>query len=200
MARADELAGSDAEVACLEALRAATGEPNGAMERHCVRQFLIAERLGQDLADPVDRELLLCAAFLHDAGLYPGVATDDPYVTDSRRLTERTLAPFEWEPRRLALCLDAVEQHHALGSLWAWGNEVELMRRSDLVDVTWGAVRFGIPRAWLRDLFTAIPRKGLWPLLAREAVRMARRRPRSLVGITKPREHATGSPAPTPER
>jgi hypothetical protein len=177
---------SQAERACLEALRAATGDPNGPMERHCVRQFLIAERLGSGLGRPVDRELLLCAALLHDAGLYPGVASDEPYVTDSRHLAERTLAPFAWEPRRLALCLDAVEQHHALGKRWSWGDEVELMRRSDLVDVSWGAIRFGIPRAWLRELFSEIPRKGFWPLLARETAKMARRRPRSLLGIVRP--------------
>jgi hypothetical protein len=89
VARADDIVTTDAERACLAALRAATGEPDRAMERHCVRQFLIAERLGEQEhpgAVAVDRELLLCAALVHDAGLYPGVATGDVYVADSRRL------------------------------------------------------------------------------------------------------------------
>lgn len=129
---ADGLVGNEAERTCLAALRAATHEPDGPMERHCVRQFLIAERLGADAAQEIDREVLLCAALLHDAGLFRGVATGDVYVTDSRRLAERTLAPFGWAPARLARCLDAVEQHHALGSRAAWGTEVELVRRADL--------------------------------------------------------------------
>jgi hypothetical protein len=191
MARADDLVNTEAERASLDALRAATSEKDGTMERHCVRQFLIAERLGERAAGEVDREVLLCAALLHDAGLYPGVKTGDVYVSDSRRLAERTLAPFAWPPARLARCLDGVEQHHALGSRWDWGVEVELMRRSDLVDVTRGLVAFGLPRTWLRELFQSVPRSGFYRMLGREVGRMARERPRTLARITRPRSSPT---------
>ena len=44
------------------------------------------------------------------------------------------------------------------------GNEVELVRRSDLVDVLPELVRFGIPRSWLKhQLARAVPRAGFWP-------------------------------------
>jgi HD domain len=194
VARADDIVTTDAERACLGPLRAATGESDGAMERHCVRQFLIAERLGEQErpgAASVDRELLLCAALVHDAGLYPGVATADVYVTDSRRLAERTIAPFGWPAERLARCLDAVEQHHATRSRWAWGTEVELIRRSDLVDVTRGMVAFGLPRAWLRELFRSVPRSGFYRMLLRQVGRMARNRPRTLARIFSPRSAPT---------
>ena len=191
MARADELVETDAERASLDALRAATGETGGTMERHCVRQFLIAERLGAGGAEEVDRELLLCAALLHDTGLYAGVKTDDVYVSDSRRLAERTLAPFGWPHARLARCLDAVEEHHALGSRWDWGVEVELTRRSDLVDVTRGLVAFGLPRSWLRELFQSVPRSGFYRMLGGAVGRMARERPRTLARITRPRSTPT---------
>jgi HD domain len=194
LGRADDLVTTDAELACLDVLRAATGEPDGgAMERHCVRQFLIAARLGENLPGEVDRELLLCAALLHDAGLYPGVSTGDVYVTDGRRLAERTLTPFGWPPPRLARCLDAVEQHHALRSRWDWGAEVELMRRSDLVDVTAGLVALGLPRQWLRELFRDVPRKGFWRMLSRAVLRMARERPRTLARIATPRRAPTSA-------
>jgi len=88
LSRADELAETPAERASLDALRTASGETDGAMERHCVRQFLIAERLGELDGAVVDRELLLCAALLHDAGLYPSVATGDVYVSDRRWLVD----------------------------------------------------------------------------------------------------------------
>ena len=136
MSRADELAETPVERASLAALRAVSGETDGAMERHCVRQFLIAERLAEDAGHDADRELLLCAALLHDTGLYPSVKSHDAYVSDGRHLAERTLAPFGWEPERLGRCLDAVEQHHALRDRSRMGAEVELMRRADLVDVS----------------------------------------------------------------
>jgi hypothetical protein len=45
-------------------------------------------------------------------------------------------------------------------------NEVELVRRSDLVEVLPELVRFGIPRSWLkRELWQAVPRAGFWPAL-----------------------------------
>jgi hypothetical protein len=191
VARADDLVTTDAERACLAALRAATGETDGPMERHCVRQFLVAERLGEPTPAVIDRELLLCAALVHDAGLYPGVSTEDVYVTDSRRLAERTLAPFGWPHERLARCLDAVEQHHALRSRRDWGAEVELIRRSDLVDVTRGLVAFGLPRTWLRELFRSMPRMGFYRMLASEVLRMARERPRTLARIFRPRSAPT---------
>jgi hypothetical protein len=176
VARADELATTDTERACLAALRDATGTVDDPMERHCVRQFLIAERMAADRDIDVDRELLLCATFLHDAGLYPSTSTGDVYVADSRRLAERTLAPFGWEPARLARCLDAIEQHHAQRSRWDWGAEVELVRRADLIELSGGLVNFGVSRGWLRGLFREVPRKGLYRLIARALLHEQRAR------------------------
>jgi hypothetical protein len=188
MALADELVRTAAERACLEALRALAGGPESAMERHCVRQFLIAERLGERAGVTADREVLLCAALLHDAGVYPEVSTGDVYVTDGRRLAERTLAPFGWEPARLTRCLDAIEQHHARESRWDWGAEVELMRRSDLVDLTRGLVSCGLPRPWLAQLFRRVPRRGFYGGVALALLRMAWERPRTLTRIMTPRQ------------
>ncbi len=161
------------------------------MERHCVRQFLIAEELGERARKDVDRELLLCAAFLHDAGIYPSVSTGDVYVSDGARLAERTLEPFGWSPQRLALCFDSIEQHHALRSRWSWGTEVELMRQSDLIDVTRGLVAFGLQRSWLNDLFRRIPRNGFWRALGPLILGMLRERPGSMLRIPSPRSEPT---------
>jgi hypothetical protein len=182
---------TDAERACLAALREATGTTDDPMERHTVRQFLIAERMAADRGLDVDRELLLCATFLHDAGLYPGVTTGDVYVRDSRRLAERTLAPFHWDPARLARCLDAIEQHHAQRSRWDWGTEVELVRRSDLVDLSGGLVSFGVSRGWLRGLFRAIPRKGFYRLIAGGLFAAAKQHPGNIPRIFTPPSEPT---------
>jgi hypothetical protein len=55
---ADALSATPAARAALEALRAAAGL-DSPLERHCLRQFAIAERLASERA--FDRELLLCA-------------------------------------------------------------------------------------------------------------------------------------------
>jgi hypothetical protein len=59
--RADELVCTEPEAVALEALRTATGETDGDMERHTVRQYLIAERLADTRGIAYDREVLLCA-------------------------------------------------------------------------------------------------------------------------------------------
>jgi hypothetical protein len=193
VARADELATTDAERACLDALRSATSATDDPMERHCVRQFLIAERMAADRDLEVDGELLLCATFLHDAGLFPSVTTGDVYVADSRRLAEHTLAPFDWNPERLTLCLDAIEQHHAQRSRWKWGAEVELVRRSDLVELSRGLVNFGVSRSWLNQLFRELPRNGLYRLIARSLLHRDGRHPANLLHIFTPPSRPTKS-------
>jgi HD superfamily phosphodiesterase len=105
---ADALSDTPPTKVALEALRDAAGSASP-LERHCVRQFAIAERLAGER--PVDREVLLCACWLHDVGLF--VQSHDPYVTEGARLAARVLEPFGWPPERIQRCMDACEQHHA---------------------------------------------------------------------------------------
>jgi hypothetical protein len=175
---ADALSAAPAARAALETLRASAGA-DSPMERHCLRQFAIAERLAGDRE--FDRELLLCACWLHDLGLY--THSHDPYVTEGARLAARVLEPFRWPPERLQRCMDACEQHHAPRSRMAMGLEVELVRRSDLVDVTAGLVNFGLDRGWLRKLFREVPRNGLWRLIGSAVLSELRQRPASLTDV-----------------
>ena len=175
---ADALSATPAARAALETLRAAAGA-DSPMERHCLRQFAIAERLAGDRE--FDRELLLCACWLHDVGLYTD--SRDPYVTEGARVAARVLEPFAWPPERLQRCMNACEQHHAPRSRMAMGLEVELVRRSDLVDVTAGLVNFGLDRGWLRDLFREVPREGLWRLIASAVLSELRHRPATLAHV-----------------
>ena len=175
---ADELCTTPAEFAALGALRELAG-PSSAMERHCVRQFLIAERLAGER--PYDQELLLCACWLHDAGVY--IDSGAAYVTEGGLLAARVVEPFAWDPDRRQRLHDACEQHHAPRSRVSLGLEVELLRQSDLVDVSAGLVNFGIDRGWLRQLFREVPRSGFGPVLGRIAVHELRHRPASLTRV-----------------
>jgi hypothetical protein len=183
---ADELAASDAERACLERLRSLVGAPNGPIERHSIRVFLIAQELAARAGLDADRELLLCAAILHDAGLYPGAATRAAYVTDGRHLAERLLADAGWPAERVRRCADAVERHHELRSQWSRGAEVELIRRADLIEVSHGLVRYGLPRSWLRALRPRVPRAGFVREVLRQLAIAGRRRPATLWRIVWP--------------
>jgi hypothetical protein len=183
---ADDLATSPAERTCLERLRALVGAADGPIERHSVRVFLLAEKLAARSQLEIDRELLLCAAILHDAGLYPGAATRAAYVTDGRHLAERLLTDAGWPAERVRRCGDAVERHHELRPQWSRGAEVELIRRADLIEVSQGLVRFGVPRARLRELGERVPRTGFVREVVRQLAIAARRRPATLWRIVWP--------------
>ena len=98
------------------ASRAATGEVDGPMERHCVRCFLFvraaaAERRGVE----IDREVVLCAAFLHDAGLYDSISHGGVYTDECGARASALFAEAgEPGPSGRGSCADACAQHHAL--------------------------------------------------------------------------------------
>jgi hypothetical protein len=158
------------------------------MERHGLRVFLIAQRLAADRGLALDREMVLCAALLHDVGLYPRASRGDVYLIDSRRFAERVLEPFGWPTERLKRCLDAIELHHVPHRLWGFGNEAEFVRRADLVDGTAGLLRFGLSRGWLKDLFRKVPRKGFYRMFARHGLRMLKNRPGTIPKVLHPRD------------
>ncbi|MDX6699735.1 MAG: hypothetical protein QOE65_3132 [Solirubrobacteraceae bacterium] len=181
---AEELARTDAERAALDKLRELTGEADSPMERHAIRLHLIVERAAERRGLQVDRELVLCAALLHDAGGYPGAFTGGPYVSDGRRLTGEVLAPFGWEADRLRRCLDAVELHHRLSAQWERGPEVELLRRADRTDLQPPVT------GWRRELARRAPRRGLYREVAKIVGRSARAGTLPRIFFVKPGEGA----------
>jgi putative nucleotidyltransferase with HDIG domain len=183
MTSADSLATTAAERAALVALRKATGESGGPMERHCLRVFLIADRLASARELEVDRELMLVAALLHDIGLYDEAATGGAYVADGAVYAGSILRECGWDEPRVALCGEAIERHHEVRPQWTHGAEVELIRRGDLVELSNGLIRFGIPRGWIKDLFASVSRKGTYGEIGRMVRHAARERPLTLPQI-----------------
>jgi len=182
--RAEDLVNSEAGEAALTALRVATGEIDGPMERHGMRCFLLCERQASDRGLLVDHEVLLVAGLLHDIGLYDAASERGVYVTDGAHFARRLLAGRPgWDGRRLELCLDAIERHHELRSQWDAGPEVELMRRADMIELYAAAVSFGVSRGWIRGLWRAVPRDGLYGEVGKMVGKAARERPASLPRI-----------------
>ncbi|MFN8112815.1 MAG: HD domain-containing protein [Solirubrobacterales bacterium] len=182
--RAEDLVQSDAERAALTALREATEEVDGPMERHSMRCFLTAERMAADRGLVVDHEVLLVAGLLHDIGLYEGASAGGVYTTDGAEFAGYLLAGRSgWDSRRLELCRDAIDRHHEIRTQWDDGAEVELMRRADMTELSSGVVNYGVSRGWLRGLWRAVPRDGLYPHIAAMVGKALRERPASVPKI-----------------
>lgn len=178
---ADDLARTDAERDALERVRGMTGEADGPMERHGVRCYLICLRLADRAGLRVDEEVLLVAGLLHDMGLYDGASRGGVYVTDGRRYAEEMLERrVGWSPDRIRLCGEAIERHHELRSQWDAGAEVELMRRADLIEVSSGLVDHGAGRGWLRGLWSAVPRDGIYVEVGRMVGKALLERPATI--------------------
>ena len=183
MTSAEDLARTDSENAALAALREATGETGGPMERHGLRVFLIADRLATARELKVDREVLLIAGLLHDVGLYDAASHGGVYVKEGAEFTAEIFRKQGWKEDRIRLCFDAIERHHELRSQWDRGAEVELIRRADLVDLSDGLIRFGLSREWIRDLFRSVSRQGTYRTIGFEVARVLRHRPLTLPQI-----------------
>lgn len=182
--RAEDLVQTEAEEAALTALRAVTEEADGPMERHSMRCFLLAERMAADRDLMVDHEVLLVAALLHDIGLYEGASAGGVYTTDGAEFAGHLLAGRPgWDERRLTLCRDAIDRHHEVRSQWEDGAEVELMRRADMTELSSGLVNYGTSRGWIRGLWSAVPRDGLYPHIAQMVGKALRERPTSVPKI-----------------
>jgi hypothetical protein len=129
--------------------------------------------------------VLLCGSLLHEIGAYPLASTGDVYTTDGRRFAERELEAFGWSEIRIRACGDAIENHHRTAPVWELGPETELLRRADLVDVTAGMVALGLRRSWVRGLFTAVPRDGIYGELVRVVGGFLRERPETIPRIVE---------------
>lgn len=185
MAVADSLVQTDAERRSLEEVRRATGETDGVMERHCVRCFLICERLAAGYRVDIDREVTLCAAFLHDLGLYPAVSGGGVYTEESADLARRIGEEAGWDPERIELCAQACARHHKLRPQYRYGPEVEFLRLADRVEVSGGVLRAGLSSGELAQINATAPRDGFYGGLAKVVWPVLRDRPATLIGVFK---------------
>jgi hypothetical protein len=174
---APDLVETPLEERFLDALREATGEVDGVMERHCLRSFLLIERLAARRGLEIDREIALCAALAHDIGLYPSVTHGGVYTDEGGELARRLLLDAGVSSERAELCAQACARHHALRDQSGLGAEVELMRLADRIELSAGLLSAGLPRAEIRAVFDSVPRDGLYAGIAALVGRALRERP-----------------------
>jgi HD superfamily phosphodiesterase len=178
----DELADTPAAREALELLRTVSGTSGGPMELHCLRCRHLAAEIATRQGWTIDEELLTVASIMHDIGLYPGASSGGVYTADGAARAREVLLRHGWPAERAKRCARAIDGHHDLRSQLPAGPEAEALRLADRVELSGGLLAAGIDRPWLRELWAAIPRRGLAGELARQVGRALRERP-----LTMPR-------------
>jgi hypothetical protein len=140
----------------LDAFGAVLAADRTAYRGHVYRVFHACAALAASDGDPDDAIAL--AAVFHDLGIWSD-GTVDYLPPSARRLREHLSATGD---QRLADELERmVLLHHKLTPCRGPADRrVEAFRRADLFDLSFGLVRFGLPRGWVRELYAAFPPAG----------------------------------------
>jgi len=108
--------------------------------------------------DPIELEKIAIAAAFHDLGIWTDGTFDylDPSVSLARQYLLHA-GREAWTDEIATMIL----QHHKLTMYRGdSGSLVEVFRRSDWTDVSMGVLRFGLPRAFVRDVNATWPSAG----------------------------------------
>lgn len=122
-------------------------------------------------------EKLGIAAAFHDLGIWTDGTWD--YLPPSIRRANDYLAAIdrsEWEAEIAAIIL---EHHKITPYRGGAGPLVEIFRRADWIEVTWGVLRFGLDRDFVHALHDRWPDAGFHRLLVRQTLRRWKRHPLS---------------------
>ena len=118
--------------------------------------------------DESTREKVAIAAAFHDIGIWAAHTFD--YIAPSVRLAEAHLGrtkQAQWAQEIETM----IELHHKLSRYRARADWlVEPFRKADLVDLSGGAVAFGLSRRLVKELFTQWPSAGFHKRLVRLAL------------------------------
>jgi hypothetical protein len=156
----------------LELHRAVIGRDFAGYRGHAYRVFNFAWALTDYGA--AERSLALAAAF-HDLGIWADGTFDYLVPSASRALDYARKHHPDLDERELERM---ILWHHRLRACrGANAIAVEAFRRADWVDVSWGLLRFGLPRALLREAHVAFPNAGFHRCLLRVGGRWAVRHP-----------------------
>lgn len=159
--------------AILDQWRPAIGEQFDAYRGHVLRMFNFALLLGP--TTEVERDKLAIAAAFHDMGIWSDDTLD--YLPPSARLARDYAAQQEHEAWAEEIGL-MVEKHHRPARFDdARYPLVERFRKADLVDFSWGLVRFGLPLRVVREVQSKLPNAGFHAFLARRGTAWMLRHP-----------------------
>ena len=165
----------------LERHRDALGGDFTAYRNHCSRVVNFCAALSSGEAEPL-RKMAIAAAF-HDLGIWTDHTFD--YLAPSERLAEVYLSG-EGKPEWIAEVTAMIGQHH---KLTRYRQEpaalVEAFRKADMVDVSMGLVRYGLPKTFVKEVLAAFPNAGFHKRLAQLFGQRMRTKPWSPMPMMK---------------
>ena len=168
--------------ALLAPYAARAGADFGGYRNHVQRVFHFCLALAGDRAE-TDREIYAVAAAFHDLGIFTTGSLD--YLAPSRALA-RDLLTLQGKTGLAPLVEDMIESHHALLPRVGDGDSpTEIFRRADLVDLSLGAIRHGIPAAAVAQVRHSFPNAGFHRFLVRAFARRTLVHPLSLAPMLK---------------
>jgi hypothetical protein len=125
--------------------------------------------------DATGQHKIAVAACFHDLGLWTHDTLD--YLRPSAALAREWLQAqghADWAEEIDAM----IDLHHRFRPWRVPGGElVEAFRKADLVDVSLGMIRFGLPRRFVADVRAAFPNAGFHKRLVQLTLRQLRRNP-----------------------
>ena len=118
---------------------------------------------------------VLVASAFHDLGIWTNRTFD--YLPPSVDLAKSYLSSHGLGALEPEVCAIITEHHKLLPYKGRFSPSVESFRRADLVDVSSGAIRFGLPSSFVQSVRAAFPDAGFHRLLARLTARQFLRSP-----------------------
>jgi hypothetical protein len=120
-------------------------------------------------------EAVQIAAAFHDLGIW----TDDTldYLPPSVRLANQYLDHQQRQDLSEEVSALILEHHKVRPYLSACAASVEPFRQADVIDVSLGLVRFGLPRALIKTVQSTFPDHGFHRMLMRRSARQFIRTP-----------------------
>ena len=140
----------------LENSRRALGPDFTAYKNHCYRVTNFCLALSGDNGEAADT-IFIAAAF-HDLGIWTHGTFD--YLGPSCTLAREYLLKMDQASRADEVAA-MISYHHKLTPYRrSPARRVELFRKADWIDVSRGALRFGLPRSFVAETISAFPNAG----------------------------------------
>lgn len=137
--------------------QAALGRDYTAYRHHVERLLALCEALAARENVCLDPVALRVAAVFHDLGIWSD-GTFDYLAPSSARARAWLEAHGHGDLSPLVTAM--IEQHHKVRPAGPARDAVEIFRRADWMDVTLGALAFGMPRSQYRELLRRHPDAG----------------------------------------
>jgi hypothetical protein len=149
--------------AILDGFDQVLGRDRRAYRGHVYRVFNFTRALAPEHPE-LDRSSAVAAAF-HDVGIWADATVDylGPSIRRAREYLEAGGRSAECD-----LVARMIDFHHKLAPYRGpEAHAVEAFRRADLVDLSLGTIRFGLPRSYVSEVRRALPNAGFHACLGR---------------------------------